>query len=145
LKEALSVFFFIFHPSDFMRRAFTIFIWGMMAGSLLGLGLGWYILPTQFVEVSPADLNPELKADYLRLIAATYAQDNNLALARQRLADLRQPDLNAWVLEQTISTILANQNEQEIRDLVHLALSLGLESPAFIPFQPTPIPFEGGF
>ena len=121
-----------------MKRAFLFLLMGFLLGGALGLYLGWVVYPTQLVNVTPAELTPALQDDYLRLIAATYAQDGDFTAVQSRLAALRRPDLNEWVLRQTVDTILAGEDEAEIRQLVTLATSLGLDSPAFVPYHSAP-------
>jgi hypothetical protein len=123
-----------------MRRVWAFLLAGILLGTAVGLYLGWVVYPTELTNATPAELTPALQADYLRLVAATYAQDGNSTAVQSRLAALRRPDLNEWVLSETVNAILQGTNETDIRHLVALAMLLGLDSPAFVPYQTSPLP-----
>lgn len=119
-----------------MARNFFVLLLGTLLGIALGLFIGWYILPTEFVDAAPADLTPAEQTEYLKLVAAAHVRDNNLALAQERLVALRRPDILNWIREETIATILIGTDEEAAQDLVLLATRLGLESPVFAPYLP---------
>lgn len=124
-----------------MRGWLRVTVWlglGLLLGVGLGLYLGWGLMPTEYSEADPALLQTAYRQDYTVMVAAAYAQDGNLAAAQQRLADLREPDANAWLLSLTVDMILNNGNEQDIRHLALLARDLGVDSPALAPYLPTP-------
>lgn len=119
-----------------MKRVFLLLLLGGILGGGLGLYIGWVLYPTQLVNVTPAELTPALQGDYLRLVATTYAQDDDFTAVQTRLATLRRDDLNDWIRRETVDAILAGGNEQELRQMVRLATHLGVESPAFVPYLP---------
>ena len=116
---------------------------GLGLGIGSGLYIGWGVSPTRLTDVAPVALSETAQQDYLRLIAAAYWQDDNLAVARQRLASLGRVDLNDWVLATSVNAILQDDDVLAIRQLVYLAMSLGLESAAFLPYLPAKLPIEG--
>jgi hypothetical protein len=122
-----------------MRGWLRIFIWlslGLLLGISIGLYLGWTVMPTEFTDAGPALLDEDYRRDYTVMIATTYAQDGDLTAAQQRLASLRQPDSNNWLLSMTVDAILNGGNENDIRHLARLAHDLGIESPALTPYLP---------
>jgi hypothetical protein len=121
-----------------MKRAFFLLLMGLLLGGALGLYVGWVLYPAQLVNVTPAELTPALQADYVRLVAATYAQDDDFTAVQTRLAALRRDDLDEWLRRETVDAILAGENETEIQQMVLLATRLGLDSPAFVPYLPDP-------
>lgn len=118
-----------------MRRSPLAILIGFLGGLALGFYLGWFVFPVQLINVVPGDLDDSYQADYLYLTAATYASDQNIALAQQRISSLNQPDWQSWLLEQTIDAILAAPSAPETIDLVQLAVALGIDSPAFEPYR----------
>jgi hypothetical protein len=109
---------------------------GLLFGVGLGLFLGWVAWPVEFTEADPTILEESYQRDYTVLIASTYALDGDLPAARRRLAALGKADSSAWLLDQVVAHILANENEVEIRHLVLLARDMGLSSPAMTPYLP---------
>ncbi len=120
--------------SPTFKRALLVFLTGLLFGGLVGVYLGWVAFPVRLVDVVPADLEEPLQDDYLRLIAATYAVDGNVAQAQNRVVSLGKGDWRAWLLAETIDAILRDPAGRDTRRLVALAAALGLESPAFAPY-----------
>ena len=58
---------------------------GLVIGIGLGLAVGWVFWPTQFTDANPAVLDDVYRRDYVLLIADSYALDNNLAAAQQKI------------------------------------------------------------
>ncbi len=116
-------------------RSFFIVVLGLAIGTGLGLYLGWVAWPTRFTDAAPSILQESYRQDYVRMIAAAYAADNDFAAAQQRVADLGEDGRN-YVLSVTLDVILLGQDEAEIRRLVKLASDLGLSSPAMTPYLP---------
>ena len=122
--------------SGLMKRLTVFFLTGVLLGGALGLWLGLVVAPVQLRDVSPAELGQAEQVVYVRLIAAAYWRDDNLATARRRLASLGREDVGDWVRRTAVDAILDQQPELEIRQLVYLATSIGLDSPAFAPYLP---------
>jgi hypothetical protein len=116
-------------------RPFLIVMLGLAVGIGLGLYLGWVAWPTSFTDAAPSILQESYRQDYVRMIAAAYAADNDLPAAQKRVADLG-PDGRDLLLSVTLDTILQGQDEAEIRRLVQLAVAMGLTSPAMTPYLP---------
>lgn len=127
-----------------MLRGLFFFLFGGLLGIALGLYIGWVVSPTELTDVTPAGLGIAYQQDYLLLVAGSYWEDDNFVVARQRLGELGRIDLNEWVLATTVDLILQGENELEIRQMIYLATSLGLDSPAFDPYLPVKPAVAGG-
>lgn len=113
---------------------------GLAIGIGLGLYMGWALLPTEFVDATPAYLADGHQREYVRMVAAAYVVEADLAAAQTRLAGLGE-DAQLLLTAVTLDAILQQQNETEIRQLVNLAAALGIYSPAMEPYlspEPTP-------
>ncbi|HRQ39337.1 MAG TPA: hypothetical protein PLD25_15630 [Chloroflexota bacterium] len=117
-----------------------VIIIGLALGLGLGLLIGWRLYPTEFVNATPAYLAPAYQQDYVRLVAAGYAMDRDLAAAQTRLGSLGENG-EAVLTAVMIDAILKQQNEPEIRQLVNLAAAVGIQSPAMTPYL-NPLPGE---
>jgi len=61
---------------------------GLVVGLSLGLFYAWLVDPVEYYDTDPADLRPDLRDDYLLLIAMSYDLTGDLARAQARLATL---------------------------------------------------------
>lgn len=103
------------------RFAFRIWVGigllALLAGLLVGwLFIGWYLWPVQWTAVVPADLGPEGRAQYLDLVAESYALNKNVALARARLASF--PAAEQEPLLADVTTRMARRLERTENILV---------------------------
>ncbi len=114
---------------------------GVVVGLLLGLFLTWQVWPVQYYDTDPVDLRQEHKDDYVVMIAAAYAQDDDLESATARLEELGLQDAKQIVLGQFQRYGEAGYRE-ETRSLARLAYDLGVTDVALLPYieQPTPTP-----
>jgi hypothetical protein len=131
-----------------VRDTFTMIRWlrnialillGLAVGAGVGLLLGWVVWPTEYTDATPIILQDAYRQDYLRMIAAAYGADDDLATAETRLNSLGpngRDDLFALMLD----TILRDGDEAEIRQQVQLAAALGYTSPAMAPYLAEPVP-----
>lgn len=62
---------------------------GIISGFGVGLFIAWILWPINYTEVSPAELRLDLKNDYLRMIAAAYSLDGDMARAWQQIGTLQ--------------------------------------------------------
>ena len=60
----------------------------MILGAAGGMVYGWLISPVQYVDTAPQSLRADYKADYVLMVAELYQADQDLELARARLAFL---------------------------------------------------------
>ncbi len=116
-------------------RPFVIsWLLALLAGVGFGLFLAWYVFPVQYTEAQPFDLNTRDKDDYLRMIAASYALDNNFSLASQRLYYLQWPDARARLTE------LAQTERDALTQQALVKLRLDLDTPSQALKRPTATP-----
>ena len=108
---------------------------GLAIGVGLGLAIGWVFWPTEFTDANPTVLEDRYRRDYVLLIADSYALDNNLAAARQRIEQLGE-DGPQYVLQVLIEMILRQDDEAAIRRLTRLASDIGQYTPAMDPYLP---------
>lgn len=114
-----------------------VLLLGIAAGFGVGLFVAWYLLPVSFADAQPYDLTLHDKEDYARMIAASYAVENDFALAHRRLYYLQLPDQEARLAE----LARTEQSARVQQALVNLLLalrqpSLALARPTFTP-RPT--------
>ncbi len=110
---------------------------GLALGAGLGLAVGWVFWPTEFTDANPAVLDDGYRRDYVQLIADSYALDNNLAAAQQRIGDLGEGGPQ-YVLTVLIDMILRQEDEAAIRRLARLANDIGQYTPAMAPYLAAP-------
>ncbi|MFK7805210.1 MAG: hypothetical protein AB8G95_26495 [Anaerolineae bacterium] len=114
-----------------MQRKIIVIGSGLLLGLIIGFYLGWVVLPVELVDVTPADLETEFQDDYLRLIASTYAAEQNIDQASSRIGSLGRADWPDWLLQETIDQILIDPAGSETVHMVNLSRAMGIDSPAF--------------
>ncbi len=115
------------------------FLLGFAVGLAMSLAYGWMIDPRP-APVSPADLQPEDKAFYLRLIALAYGHNQNLEQAQARLATFKAANVEQSLVELTEAYIEQERDVRDIRALVSLSDALGRRSGVMAAFIVTPTP-----
>ena len=58
----------------------------IVIGLALGLYYGWIVSPLQYTDTGPASLKADYRADYVLMVAETYASRQDAALAARQLA-----------------------------------------------------------
>lgn len=123
----------------------------LLIGVALGIGIGlyytWEIDPVVERNTAPWQLSDDAREDYVIAIALSYAQNQDVALAFDRLRQV-SPDRDVWALVaevacQRVSTTptLNNQDIRVIRALEQLYRPQGASGCADGMF-PTPAPLE---
>ena len=118
-------------------RNIALVLIGLTVGAGLGLLLGWVVWPTEYTDAAPVILQDAYRQDYLRMIAAAYGEDGDLATAVSRLDSLGANGSDQ-LFSLMLDDILAGNDEGEIRQLVRLAAALGYTSPAMQPYLSEP-------
>ena len=71
------------------QRAVLAAVLALLLGFFLGwFVMGWWLWPVQFVNADVSQLRPDLKQDYVRLVASSYALSPNIDKAAARIAAL---------------------------------------------------------
>ena len=117
------------------------FFLGFAVGLALSLTYGWVLEPRPG-DVTPAELRPEDKAFYMRLVALAYEHNQNLEQAQARLAAFNAPNINTAVMKLTEAYIEQERDIRDIRALVDLSDALGQRTGVMAAFivTPTPLP-----
>ncbi len=106
----------------------------LLAGLVLGLALAlfytWVISPVQYTDTAPDSLRADYKNDYVVMIARSYATDNNLALARERLTPLKLDNPGQYTADLTADEVKRGAPLADLRALAALATALGAAPPA---------------
>lgn len=67
------------------KRLIFFFI-AILTGILIGIILGWVILPSNAANTKPQNLRIDYQTDYVLMVAELYQTEGNLDLAEDRLA-----------------------------------------------------------
>jgi hypothetical protein len=125
----------------------TLAVLALLAGVGLGLLLGWFVMPVEYVGTKMADLAPEHKDQYIVLLALAYDTDGDLEKAEARLAALNLPNPKQSLSSLIDRSISEGRSEAEIRALASLADAMGITAPSIVPYldtatpPPTDVPF----
>ena len=64
-----------------MNTRLILFIFSIVVGVGMGILYGWMVNPVEFSQIQPASLRSDFKTDYVLMVAESYHQDKDLALA----------------------------------------------------------------
>jgi hypothetical protein len=124
-----------------MRRStLVLIVLAALAGLAGGLFYTWVVDPVEYYDTAPDALYAEEKAVYLAIIGDLYAYEQDLDLARARLAELGV-EADGAVLAGFIEQYLdGGGRPEEVRNLAHLAEALGAHGGVLLVFGPEPVP-----
>jgi len=111
---------------------------GLLVGLVAGLILGWVIWPVEYFDTDLSDLRTQYKEDYVVMVGAAYAMNNDLAHAVGRLEKLKVPNPGQFVAVQAESYISEGRDINDIRSLVALAKGLGTDTERMARYFATP-------
>lgn len=97
---------------------------GIVMGLAIGLIAGWVVFPN-IGSSSVSGLSSSAQSDYIVLVANTYAYDQDLARAKQRLNLLQEKDVKTRV--ERLAKSLAARKDPSAANVAELALALGSE------------------
>jgi hypothetical protein len=118
-----------------MVRFLVSFFVALLIGVGIGLYLGWVQFPAQFTNSDARALAPQYKDEYTVMIAAGYADDNDINGAVERLRILEVENVPAFVQEVTERYITNSRGVDEIQLLVALAEGMGRLTPIMEPYR----------
>ncbi len=115
------------------------------AGLLIGwLLIGWALWPVTWTNALIQDLRPDLRNDYVAMVAESFAQTRNIDVARDRLSGW-DDEARAKLFDE-VGTVLAARDPQGARNLQELGAALGTtrgtgpEPSPQVTTQPQPTP-----
>lgn len=110
---------------------------GLLAGIALGLYMGWWVAPVEYVDTSLVYLHPIYKSDFILMVSEAYALDGDLDIVKARLALLTVSDPADAVADAAESAVNQGQPVAQIRVLARLAAALGAQRDSLLPYLST--------
>lgn len=104
------------------RWLLVVALVGIVMGIALGLIVGWVVVP-QVSGSSVSGLSSSAQNDYIVLVANTYAYDQDLAHAKERLALLGDPNIGTRV--ERLAKSLGTRKDPAAANMADLAIDLG--------------------
>lgn len=118
-----------------MPRLTRSLILGLLLGALAGFYFGWVQRPPDARRSAISELTQPYRDEYMVMIAAGYAADQDAPGALERLSRLAVDDIRGYLRRATERVIDASARDlDDIRLLVRLAHDLGVLTPAMEPF-----------
>jgi hypothetical protein len=115
-----------------------LLILGLLLGIGLGLIVGWVVWPVTYYDTDISDLRVDYRDDFVVMVGALYAQEENADTARQLLSLLSDPNaprsLDAIVVDVAERYIAGGASRTDIRYLVGLAQAFGSVTTPMQPF-----------
>lgn len=117
-----------------MIRFLLSLIVAIILGALIGLYMGWVVVPAQYVNSPASSLAERFKDEYTVMVAAGYLKDGDLGGAVDRMRVLGQGNIPAYVQGVTERYISNSRDANDIAYLVALAEGLGRLTPIMQPY-----------
>ncbi len=108
------------------------------AGLAGGLVYTWVLAPVEVYDSTPNSLYIEDKFIYLAIIGDLYACEQDLELAEARLAELDIETDGAVLVELIEQYLDSGGQPEDVRNLAHLAETLGASGGVLLVFAPVP-------
>lgn len=112
---------------------------GLVLGLLLGVLLFWGLFPVQWTDAHSYDLSPDARAEYVGLVADSFALDKDPALAAEYLRQWT-PEEKEQAVADAMSMYEALSRPEKVQRVEDLALVLGIPLPGEIPPPTEPAP-----
>jgi hypothetical protein len=109
-------------------------LFGLVAGTGLGLWYGWEIDPVEYSDTDLAHLHPSYRDDFILMVSRAYALDGDLNRARDRLDMLALADPAETTANLAEQAIAQGAPPTQIRVLARLADALGASRSSFAPY-----------
>lgn len=94
------------------------FVLGLLVGWLL---IGWVLLPVQYTNADPWDLNPSAKEQYVAMVADSFATNHDLTLARTQLRGFKTDELTS-----ILRGMIAQRNQKGQGDVAARLATFGV-------------------
>ena len=105
------------------RWLFVVAGIGLIVGLTVGLIVGWVALPVARSAVNVSALNAGAQNDYIVLVANSFAYDNDIARAKERLNLLKDSNITARV--ENLAKALNTRQDPSATNVADLAVELG--------------------
>ena len=117
------------------RPLLVCFVTAFVLGTLFGLiVLGWCVFPVQWYDTDLEDLRIEHVEEYLDLVADSYAQTSDLALAMDRVQRLQGPQRSQYEIIEVMKGLAEKRQKEgkspEAQRLSVLAAAISLRTTA---------------
>lgn len=118
-----------------MQRWLLSLLFGLIAGVLAGLFIGWEVAPTEYINSPMTDLADRYQQEYTVMVAEGYLLDGDAQGAVERLRVLGVVNVPLYVQEVTEVFITNSRDIDDTRKLVALSEGLGRLTPLMEPFR----------
>jgi len=125
------------------RKTLLIGIGGLILGLALGLLIGWVIWPVQWTDAYSYELSPAGRAEFMGLVADSYALDKDPALAAQHL-ELWEPEEKSQAVADAIQMYQEMGRADKVQHVQDLAMVLNITPGPTTPPGEGAAPAEGG-
>jgi len=116
---------------EYLRPILGLAAFGLFVGLVLGVALGYFVFPVNYINGDVAYLRSPQKDDWVNMTAAAYALDGNLADAVQRTNRLdRDPAMAAQYVADAAQRAIDRQDTRNARNVAALAGAIGAGTPA---------------
>jgi hypothetical protein len=119
---------------------FSITPVGCLSAILVGLLIAWYLFPTRFVDAEISDFSDDQAQEFVVMVAADFAEHQDLNRAKKNLAELKVPNTAQYVSLVAERMIRTNRGpiDEEIKNVVDLAEALGVSTVSMVAYVSTP-------
>ena len=105
-------------------KKFSPLLLGLVLGVIIGVLFGWLVRPVEYVDTAPETLRGDYRGDFVLMVAEAYTGDQDLELARIRLASLGSHPPIKFVVEGIDYGLENNFSQMELETLNRLAVDL---------------------
>ncbi len=121
---------------------FSIMPVGCLLALLIGVGITWFLFPTEYTNAEISDLSDDAAEEIVIMAAADYAEFQDLDRSRAILAELDVPNPAQYVALVAERLIRTNRGpiDPEIENVVRLAEALNVSTVSMVRYVSTPTP-----
>ncbi len=119
--------------------AVTLLFLGLLLGLAGTLYYAWIVNPVVFSDANASRFNDFHRTDYVLMVSQSFAVDDDVERARQRLQVLDTENENQVVASLLERFVRERRPSAQIESLAFLAQHMGVESSTVALFAPTPI------
>ena len=110
-----------------IKPVLVFIVVGIVAGFGVGAIFGYFVMPVNYVGTDISNLRSAQKDDWVLMISAAYALDNNLADARQRINRIDQdPAVALNYLADVAQRTIDQRDVRNAHNVSVLAIALGV-------------------